>query len=101
MKKERTITVVPALKSKIQKAEEAVGQRLRVAAYAGAEKCKTPILREIEIEMAFERICQELGIRGGQSHENLWNEMVEVVMVYPDRRLIFHMIDGREAEVII
>ena len=34
MKKERTITVVPALKSKIQKAEEAVGQRLRVAAYA-------------------------------------------------------------------
>ena len=32
MKKERTITVVPALKSKIQKAEEAVGQRLRVAA---------------------------------------------------------------------
>lgn len=34
MKKERTITVVPALKSKIQKAEETVGQRLRVAAYA-------------------------------------------------------------------
>ena len=69
--------------------------------YASAEKCKTPILRENEIKMAFERICQELGIRGGQSHENLWNEMVEVVMVYPDRRLIFHMIDGREAEVII
>ena len=69
--------------------------------YTSAEKCKTPILRENEIEMAFERICKELGIRGGQSHENLWNEMVEVVMVYPDRRLIFHMIDGREAEVII
>lgn len=69
--------------------------------YASAEKCKTPILRENEIKMAFERICQELGIRGGQSHENLWNEMVEVVMVYPDRRLIFHMIDSREAEVII
>ncbi len=69
--------------------------------YTSAEKCKTPILRENEIETAFERICKELGIRGGQSHENLWNEMVEVVMVYPDRRLIFHMIDGREAEVII
>ena len=67
--------------------------------YGKTDKCSTPILREHEIQAAFEAARKIIGDSDCSYSDQRWRETVESVTVYQDQRMVFHFKDGTEAEV--
>lgn len=66
------------------------------AKYDGANKCKSPVLREEEIKAAFADVLKQTGKDNGKYTDVLWRKLVETVTVFPDRRLEFRLKTGEK-----
>ena len=69
--------------------------------YNKGGQCQSPVLRESEIHVAFEKLLQNLGIKNAKYSGNKWLELVENVTVCADKRLVFRLTDGREAIIVL
>lgn len=66
--------------------------------YKGGKTCDTPFLYENEVRLAFERI---LALRGEKPEfsDKFWHELVENVLVQPNRNLLFTLSDGTTHDI--
>ena len=64
------------------------------AKYDGANKCKSPVLREEEIKTAFADALKQSGRGNGKFTDTLWRKLVETVTVFPNNRLEFRFKSG-------
>lgn len=69
--------------------------------YHGDKTCESPILREKEIQSAFEAVLKRAKASDQTYSEKCWRILVESVTIYPDRRLSFKLTEGKEIEVRI
>lgn len=67
--------------------------------YDGGKICNSPVLREREIEKAFERMLEYLKELKPSYSEERWRTLVDSVTIFPDRRMSFKLTDGKEIEV--
>ena len=67
--------------------------------YCG-DKCQSPVLRVDEIKAAFESVMKQIG-QEQVFADDIWREIVDEVMVYANRRMVFKLSDGRAIEVPI
>ena len=69
--------------------------------YTNEQKCQTPVLRQSELEEVLIAALDKTGHSDIVYSENLWNEFVERVVVFPNLRLDFQLTDGSEIQLII
>lgn len=69
--------------------------------YDGDTPCATPPLREEEIKTAFEQMLEKREEADTLYSDARWRELVKSVTVYPDRRLVFLLTDGREIKIVL
>ena len=69
--------------------------------YSHAEKCQSPVIREVQIWEAFRAVLA----KKGEPHPSLtaehWRKRVESVTIYADCRMIFQLTDGAELEITL
>ena len=68
--------------------------------YNGSKVCKTPHLHEEEIRKAFVQLLSLLGEEAEYS-EDRWHELIDMVRVHSDRKLVFTLTDGTKHTIAL
>ena len=69
--------------------------------YGHGKNCKTPVLRESEIKMAFESVLKMLNGEHAAFSEKRWKEHVESITIYHDGHLEFHLTTGETFKIAL
>ena len=69
--------------------------------YSGLEKCQSPVLREVQIERAFEMLLAKIGQEKPIFTAEQWKKIVEEVVVYTGLKFLFRLKDATEIEIVL
>ena len=69
--------------------------------YTNHQKCRTPVIKQNELEKAFERVLAEIDTTEREYNDCLWRKLVDHVVVHADLNMDFYLTDGTEICVAV
>lgn len=67
--------------------------------YNNTVKCQTPVLKQNEIIVAFEKVLAKIGYKERIYSDNLWSKLVGQVIIHTDLTLDFHLKDSHMVSI--